>query len=127
MKRISLRSIQFQGANGFPMALYRPAMTQIKRKVLSLLDNKGYEVENASSFTIGGCDLLSHVHVGTDWTAMVEELANQVETRSIGTGPLICIGHSFGKSVSWCVTVTHISTVIGTDTTLFFLPYRVVP
>jgi hypothetical protein len=97
MKRIALRSIQFQGANGFPIALYRPVMTQIRSKVLTNLQKKGYEVENASKFTIGGCDLLQHVHTGTDWTAMVDALACQVEQRSDGEGPLICIGHSFGK------------------------------
>jgi hypothetical protein len=96
MKRVSLRSIQFQGANGFPIALYRPIFTRIRSKILTILDKKGYEVKNASSFTIGGCDLFQHVHSGPDWTAMVEELTSQVEKRSAEKGSVICIGHSFG-------------------------------
>ena len=108
MKRVVLRSVQFQGANGFPIALYRPVFTRIRSKVLNILDKKGYEVENASKFTIGGCDLFQHVHKGHDWTAMVEELADQVEKRSAGDGPVICIGHSFGMC-SIDILISHLT------------------
>lgn len=98
-KKIFLRSVQFQGANGFPMAMYRPVFSQIRSKVLNLLDQKGYHVENVSTFTIGGCDLFQYADVGDDWSAMVDRLEVEVEKRRVGNDALIFIGHSFGKLV----------------------------
>jgi hypothetical protein len=98
-KKLILRSVQFQGANGFPMAMYRPVLSLMRTRVLALLDNKGYEVENKSNFSISGCDLFPYVHTGEDWTAMVQHLEKEVEQKSEGAekNPLIFMGHSFGE------------------------------
>ena len=97
MKRVTLRSIQLQGANGFPIALYRPIMKKIETKVLSILDKNEYQIDNREKFRVDGCDLFQHVFEGRDWSAMVNKLAAEVEKRTAQEGPLICIGHSFGN------------------------------
>jgi pimeloyl-ACP methyl ester carboxylesterase len=87
MKKVALH---FVGANGFPAALYRPVMARVATCIADATGGAG----TVSSATT---DVFPHVHVGKDWTQMIEAIIADVEARN--EGPVTAIGHSLGGAL----------------------------
>jgi hypothetical protein len=104
MKKIIEKNllIYLMGANGFPIAMYKPIMNQLQTKVIQSLQKKEYELNNSNTISIKGSDVFHKINKSKDWTPMIDLLVNNIEKeQSIinnNNNNLITIGvgHSFG-------------------------------
>lgn len=86
-----MRAVYLIGANGFPIAMYRPLLNRIEnlcvQRNIPVIDNRGKKL-------ISGGDVFSHASKAPDWSGMVEAVISQIESHSLQ--PIIGIGHSLG-------------------------------
>jgi hypothetical protein len=89
------RAIHVLGANGFPIAMYRPIIQRLR----CLYNNN--ELSRSNNFgkhLIEGSDVYHQILISEDWKGMVDAAIQSIEKR--GVGPVVGIGHSMVSSIS---------------------------
>ena len=81
--RRSLKAVHLLGANGFPIAMYRPFMSALAASV-------------GNNVQVGGSDVYQGIERSNeDWNGMIDDVIRSIENR--GVGPVYGVGHSLGK------------------------------
>jgi hypothetical protein len=80
--------LHFVGANGFPCAMYRPALKHIERLA------KNSSIFSYAQPAITHTDVYDHVNHCVDWSGMVEAIASDIMKHH--HGPIVGCGHSLG-------------------------------
>lgn len=118
------RPIHIAGANGFPIALYRPLMHRLSRELAVRMP---FASETDIRASVCGTDVFGHIKHYPDWTGMVDHLVRSIEARR--AGPVVGIGHSLGGALMGCAASQRpdlFHKLILIDSPYFSLPKRMV-
>lgn len=117
MKKIINKNllIYVMGANGFPIAMYKPIMNQLQAKIIESLHEKEYELNKSNEISIKGSDVFHKINNAKDWEPMIDLLINNIEKEqniihhknNINNLITIGIGHSFGGGLLCSATARN--------------------
>jgi hypothetical protein len=81
----TLKSVHVLGANGFPVAMYRPFMNALAKAI-------------GNNASVDGSDVYKGIErCNKDWNGMIDDVIQSIEAR--GVGPVYGVGHSLGKRI----------------------------